>query len=743
ITDSSGFQPIEPPPADPSGFQPIDPLPADTGEFQPIEPPPADSSEFQPIEPLPEPSPQSPSNETAAELQAASLFHYETLNQTAASSRSPVADPAPEASALNASQANLAAEPPALNTSQPTAPLENSQPAAELDSPTVAPAAAATEPAAAESPPAVNQIAWRYAGRLSASRSLGKVRQRRLWVAQIVTAVFLFGTVRFLLQGALRSVNGYLRMLDSILPVRVRTLRAFEQDVTWPVLVGLLALLLASPWLWDWLLKRTGRLQSFSTRSLTPHSAEAVKLLRRFCLGRQWPFPQLWLLPTSVPLIFSYGWLPRYARLVVSQGLLDQLEADEIAALYAYEMSQWRRWSWPLLSLYGLLLYSCHWLYWQLALWGNRQQRLVKLAAGAFATASYGIFWLLQKGGSWLNRLRTYYCDRAAAEITGNPNGAVRALGKLAAALAETRVEQGHRLPLIERLTLQLPVQAAPLPVAVNPLVQQFSWDVLSPFRAWLSISQTHPPLGDRLQLLCVYARYWQLVPELDFQTLDEASQRPRTRQTLSPQEWRRLLHQGGPWVGLLIGTAVGLALWGLGAMAAAMNWVLLAWLNRDPSVLKSAILLGLGVGILLRINRFFPDLNQPLDASEQQLAAWSTDPALIPLDSLPVQLSGQLTGKPGLSNWLGQDLYLKLPTGMIKLHFFSAIGPIGSLKLLPHLNQPATLTGWFRRGPIVWIDVDRLQVDRQTLKAGHPIWSAVLLAIALSSGLWILLRGP
>ncbi|NEP16809.1 MAG: outer membrane protein assembly factor BamD [Leptolyngbya sp. SIO4C1] len=43
ITDSSGFQPIEPPPADPSGFQPIDPLPADTGEFQPIEPPPAGS----------------------------------------------------------------------------------------------------------------------------------------------------------------------------------------------------------------------------------------------------------------------------------------------------------------------------------------------------------------------------------------------------------------------------------------------------------------------------------------------------------------------------------------------------------------------------------------------------------------------------------------------------------------------------------------------------------------------------
>ena len=71
-------------------------------------------------------------------------------------------------------------------------------------------------------------------------------------------------------------------------------------------------------------------------------SPEAATLVGKRCQQKRWPFPTLWKLPTEIPLIFSYGWLPRNARLVVSEGLLSQLAADEVATLVSYEMAHWK-----------------------------------------------------------------------------------------------------------------------------------------------------------------------------------------------------------------------------------------------------------------------------------------------------------------------------------------------------------------------------------------------------------------
>ncbi|MEO1401487.1 MAG: M48 family metalloprotease [Cyanobacteria bacterium J06635_1] len=723
-SDLSGFQPLE------TGFQPLDtiqpsevalpPSPSAKIEDPAAEinhPPVSESIASSPGENPPNPDLSNPppyaesplTQDTTDNASTPSLFHYESLNQSL----------------------------PPSTPSGPSAPSASPSPPSPL-------------PKETEKPEETTALAqWRYAERLKTGRSLGKVKQGKLWLAQGLTALLTFGLLRFLLHLSLRSFNGYLRMLDRILPLDIRPIRAFEQNQTWPLLIVLLGLGIAAPWLWDWLLRLTANMRPFSTRVMIKSSPEAVKVLRQTCLKRNWQFPTLGLLPTEIPLIFSYGWLPRYGRLMVSQGLLDQLEDDEIATLVAYEMSHWRRWDWPLVSLQGLLLYGLHWLYWRLALWGNRQPPMVKFAAGLGATLSYGVFWLVQKAGSWLSRLRTYYRDRTATEITGNPNGLVRALGKLTLALNHTVENHGYTPPIVERLTLLLPTHAAASPLPTAALPQHFVWDVLNPFRSWLSCNQSHPPLGDRLQLLTVYARYWKLPPEINFQPLIDryAPNKSQKGDALSPSEWKTLLLQGAPWFGLAIGGLIGLLLWGIGAAAATFKWTFLDWLYKDPSVLKSALLLGLGTGILLRINTLFPDLDPNLEPSDTQIADWAITPDLIPADSLPIKLSGQLLGRPGIANWLGQELLLKTPQGVFKLHFFSIFGPIGNgLKLSPrpvqYLNQPAQLLGWFRRGQQIWIDIHQIKTHTQTIQAQHPLWSAVILAISFIGGLWILTRG-
>ncbi|MBE9061460.1 M48 family metalloprotease [cf. Phormidesmis sp. LEGE 11477] len=594
---------------------------------------------------------------------------------------------------------------------------------------------------------------WTYAGRLDKGRSLGRIKRSQLRIAQFGSAIALYFLLRFLIHQTVAIFNGYLFFLDDITPFYVRSLPTYLEEVTWPLLMALLAVVIASPWLWDLYLRFAANRQKLSISQLRMHSAEAASLISQYCRQRQWKLPRLWKLSTDIPLVFSYGWLPRNARLVISDGLLSTLQADELADVLAYELSHWKSWHWLLLSAHSLLLQLLHQIYWQLALWGNKQNLPLKWAVGTIASLSYALFWLVRLPGLWVARVRTYYGDRIATEMTGDPNGLIRGLTKLSFGLAASIEQQGYTPSWIERLSLLMPVSADLSRQKLYgrlSLADLFAWDSKNPLRNWMGCLDSHPPLGDRLRLLTAYAKHWQLPSEILFDPL------PRRQSGLSRPEWKHLFNQGTPYFGLTLGLSIGLALWVLGAIAAATEWPVFDWMHRDIGLFQCCLLLGTGVGILLRINRFFPDLPPSMQISslsssrsfcDHLVPGWIAHPELLPVDSLPVKLTGTLLGRPGIANWLGQDLCLQTSFGLIRLHFFSTLGPLGNL-----LNRSKTprkmqgesvqITGWFRRGVHPWIDIHQIRPENsRVLQAGHPIYSLLLAAITIGLGLWLLLQ--
>ena len=605
-----------------------------------------------------------------------------------------------------------------------------------------------TDPSVSEIPevdPSV-QTEWAYAGRLKQRRSLGKTRVGKLWVAQIVGAVGFYCLARYLLNGAIAFGNGYLNFLSG-LPL-LGWIRPFNfYDATGYLLGALGLIAIASPWLWDIWLRFTTDRKSFSLNALRPISAEAATLISQRCHQRRWPLPKLWKLSTDVPLIFSYGWLPRNARLVVSEGLLDQLEADEVAALAVYEMAQWKSLYWPILSVCGLVLQLFHQLYWQLAQWGNRQGKLLNLTAGVVSTLSYGIFWLLRLPILWVARVRTYYGDRTACELTGNPNGLIRALGKVSFGLAKSVEAQGYTPTLIESAAVLIPVAPDLSRYQLYgryPLGELYAWDSLNPVRDWMSLPDVHPPLGDRFSLISAYAQHWKLDAEINLQSSSRPGKRSK-RKGLSRQNWSRLLSQGTPYFGLVIGLLIGIVLFGIGAIGERLDWPFFAWMYRDAGLFQCCLLLSTGVGIVLRINRFFPDLSFDMPFSTGW-PYWLSEPELLPVESVPINLSGTVIGRPGIANWLGQDLFLNTADGLLKLHFFSAVGPFGNFLRLGKrpavpIGKSVQLLGWFRRGNLPWVDVDKIRLGNGlVLSAAHPIFSLAIATISVSIGLWRLL---
>lgn len=610
---------------------------------------------------------------------------------------------------------------------------------------------------------------WLIYNRLRIQKQWGSLNLWALELWTIVTWAILWGWAGDILN--LRLPHWYLPLgsSEAVLILGLKEL-GFA--------VGLISLV-GYPWLLDWIFKKTWQLQPFNPKYLEQHSPEATKLLRQFFhQQRGLPLPSLGIIPSPVPIVFGYGFLTGEHRILISQGLLDRLEADEIASLYALELGyRQERSSWilPWLVAWLQVPYA---IYWFLGTGGDRLSAyrsaldrapqtwvsllqkgglaLIVYLLGLFASLGYGVFKFLRFLLLPLARQRCDYGDRWAAAMTGNPNGYSRALVKLAQAQAADLQGRGSTHPWLESWELLLPLgytAAATLSQACAylPLAQALAWDAQSPYRYWLSLNNAHPPTGDRLRQLQSYSQRWNLTPEVIFKDPEltlPLSMQGLWKSSFSSQSspvwkrslwtaWWKLYCQALPYTGLLLGLGLGLSLWFLSAIANTLGLWQMAWFLGNPHVLKSCLPLGMGLGILLRNNFFFPNLPGRLEALDTALLQHLGEPQGLPLDRVAVQSNGIILGRSGIKNWLSQDLWLKTSKGILRLHYTGILGVVTAL--WPMAPRPATwvkqsvrVSGWLRRGSTLWLNIIHLDHGNGIRIQSFPGTATVLLAGSL-----------
>jgi Zn-dependent protease with chaperone function len=661
------------------------------------------------------------------------------------------------------------------------APLESVAPA---DRPVFVPQPDGSQPPRADQPPSQSPPADSNptpalttdfpsapAGRAAKWSAIAPLAPFPLIAAQWGTAIALWLTL-----GALAGLNMALPLLWFRIKINLLGWSSYPPDTNIPGLgFGLLlvGLWIASPWMLDFLLRQLYGLKPLSTATLARYSPETHRLLQRFCQQRRLPLFQLNVLPTPAPLIFTYGSLPQLARLVVSQGLLEQLTDDEIATLYGAELGHIHSGDFSVMSLVAVVTQLPYALYRLAAQGGDwlRQRSQVRRSESAYiaitlgiaadllaiaAALSYGTYWLLRGPGLWLSKQRVAYSDRFACNLTGNPNGLTRALLKMATGTAQTLQHQQQTDPALESFDLlsalnHRPALAIGSVAAQTPWPALLTWDQVNPQRRWLALNQSHPLLGERLQTLDRYAQKWQLSSELAL------SAPTRTG-------WQLPWPQALPFAGLGSGLALAALLWVIGWGAYLRGIDQLRWMASDYKLFFGLPLIGFGVGTILRFNRFFPDL----DALTQQRQREDRDRArnnelsgikpsrdkisvatMLTQSSLPVGqptvLEGTLLGRSGIGNGLGQDLLLQTANGTLKLRYCAQVGVVGNLliysRIVALIGQPVVAIGWFRRGAEPWLDLDTLQGQgSRPIGSGHQIWAVLLASLTTLLGIALIL---
>ena len=576
-----------------------------------------------------------------------------------------------------------------------------------------------------------NTIKWRKAGRAKVWQPLNSSSLIPLRLLIVATFLVLFWVLQKLLEWSMETINYVLLKLPFLRPLQI----LYRDPSNFLFLLFIIAMVI-SPWGLDWLLKKWYSQKPLDKDTLNRYSHEAMRVLHRDCQQRGWNFPQLAVLPIAAPIAFSYGNLPRTARIVVSQGLLEQLEVEEIATIYASELGHIRHWDIVIMSLIMLVTIPTHKLYQQVSTWGDKiSLSWAKKVVSILSSLVYGLWYVLSSTGLLLSQLRLYHSDRIACNITGNPNALTRALLKIAVGIARDIEKQSHTTWQLESLNLFIPVsyhQSISLgSIAPHVSFESFlMWDYLNPYRRWFIINNSHPLMGERIQNLCQIARHWHVPTEINIES--------RQSLQLKPQSF--LLHIA-PWLGIPMGIIcaglIGLT-WQIFYAIQLLN---LKWIYDDLTFVWGCMLIGLSIGILVRINFFFPDIRPNNIQTEERLPTLLSNPTALPIDSITIELVGTLLGRRGISNSLGQDLILRSAMGLVKLRHIPWWGTTASPQ--DWIGRQVILTGWVRRGATAWIDIHTLKTQSgKTINSPHPILSIVVAVAATAWGAYLLLIG-
>jgi heat shock protein HtpX len=150
------------------------------------------------------------------------------------------------------------------------------------------------------------------------------------------------------------------------------------------------------------------------------------------------PMPRLAIVPDKTPNAFVFGRTAKSATLAVHEGLLANLNENEIRGVIAHEIGHLRHKDYlvmTILSALPLLAYMVARATWTTAMFsrGGRQKNEASMGAAlvAIGVLSYVVYVIAQLAVLRLSRLREHYADAYSAYVTGQPRNLESALTKI------------------------------------------------------------------------------------------------------------------------------------------------------------------------------------------------------------------------------------------------------------------------------------------------------------------------
>ncbi|HEY4722501.1 MAG TPA: zinc metalloprotease HtpX, partial [Anaerolineae bacterium] len=457
----------------------------------------------------------------------------------------------------------------------------------------------------------------------------------------------------------LRSVLVLSLMFGLLFAVGVMVLTAIQAPLGYAILFAL-GILFLQYLLGPWILQLIYKIEWRDPKSVSPALAA---FMDRVCEERKIPRPRFGIIHDGNPNAFTFGHYPGDARLVVTTGLLELLDGEECQAVVAHELGHIAHWDFVVMTIAAAVPLILYMLYRFSISRGRNREGLYLAAVGV---VSYMVYIISQFIALLLSRVREYYADQFATEVTGNPNALSSALVKVAYGLATADKDKknkraGIRMTAARAFGIFDPKAARSLALAgaangsvtLDSMQNAMKWDLWNPWAFFFELSSTHPLAAKRIRALS--------------QQSEAIGQLPRLRLEAQPPE----------------------SYWDEFAIDLAINYLPVAVLGASAVTVFAAIqaqqaFVGIaGFGLLMTCFAWWLQRRVIYRQRFDQLRTVSSLIGEVKVSNvrpIPCELEGEIIGRgvPGL--FYSEDLVLQDQTGYITVDYRQ---PLGILEFL------------------------------------------------------------
>jgi hypothetical protein len=374
---------------------------------------------------------------------------------------------------------------------------------------------------------------------------------------------------------------------------------------------------------------------------------------------------------------------------------------------------------------------------------------MIYLLVIAIAVLSYVAYYIGFLISLIISRIREYYADQHAAEVTEDPNALSTGLVKIAYGLVadqgmkEVKARNRSKVRALRGLGIFDPNGAkhfAAASVGVkgvysNEAVEAAAaWDLYNPWAKYYQIYSTHPLPAKRIQRLNDQCAFYGKKPEFDLSNARKIKEE-QAGKSMVPEFITDLIIKSLPTIILIALIALSIV-WIFDIVGFYDIFFISTWTIKDIVLLWAIGFYIIAFGFIAKTQFRYRSGFAPTN-----ILNLVTNVKVSPIRCVPAIVEGKIIGRGIPGYYFSEDLYFQDDTGLMYIDyrfglrivdFFWAIARADRLT-----GQRVRITGWYRRGPSPYLQVDTIETEfgkryRNYSKHMTYIWAVISFLIGL-----------
>ncbi len=449
--------------------------------------------------------------------------------------------------------------------------------------------------------------------------------------------------------------------------------------------------------------------------------------INQICDKYNMKYPKIGLIDDGAPNAFTYGRTKNDARIVLTRGIFELLNEQEVMAVVGHELGHAKHYDMVFMTvaqLVPLVLYGIYETFTR----SNSKSSSNNNSSGyleMIGLIAYILYVLSEYIVLWLSRTREYYADSFSVEETRNPNALTTSLIKIGYGLSINKPEQEDEkkkkkhtisnskvIGIFDSKTSKALVSTSYNNglISADNIKNAMKWETWNIWAKLYELKSTHPLISKRLKAISNRCNEYGQTPYVTFDLT-------KTESYVDDFAIEVIINYL-PIVTLLLTLII----------------ATISGIYTDYG-LK---IVGIG-GIITMILSFIKlgrRYKNNIEYKETTVSDLLGEVKVSGVTSIPCTLEGTIIGRGNPGCIFNEDFVIKDNTGIMFLDYNQPLKTVNKIfaifKSKEYFDKTIKVKGWYRRSPVPYIEIKEMEIDGKIKKCYTYTWTKISRIILL-----------